>query len=136
MATTTRATRLNAFRSIFSALRIASRPGSAGMGERLASLPRLARATFSGEYTGSSRGRLLAMVGAVLYVVSPVDLVPEAFLSVLGLADDAVVLSWIAAAVVNETESFLAWERMQPGRTRTTGRPGAARETVDGHVVR
>ena len=56
--------------------------------------------------------------------------------SVLGLADDAVVLSWIAAAVVNETESFLAWERMQPGRTRTTGRPGAARQTVDGHVVR
>src|SRR5690348_2000204 len=119
MATTTRATRLNDFRSIFSAIRIASRPVAVGMGEQLASPPRLARATFRGEYTGSSRGRLLAMLGAVLYVVSPVDLVPEAFLSVLGLADDAVVLSWVAAAVVTETESFLAWERMQPGRTRT-----------------
>ena len=133
MATTTR---LSAFRSIFSAIRIASRPGSASMGERLASLPRLVRATFRGEYAGTSRGRLLAMLGAVLYVVSPVDLVPEALLSVVGLADDAVVLSWIAAAVVTETESFLAWERTQPGRARTAGRSGAAPETVAGHVVR
>jgi uncharacterized membrane protein YkvA (DUF1232 family) len=136
MATTTRATRLSGFRSILSAIRIASRPGSASMGERLASLPRLVRATFRGEYTGSSRGRLLAVLGAVLYVVSPVDLVPEALLSVVGLADDAVVLSWIAAAVVTETESFLAWERMQPGRARGTDPAGAARDTVDGHVVR
>ena len=136
MASTTRATRLSAFRSIFSAIRIASRPGSVGMGERLASLPRLVRATLRGEYTATSRGRLLAMLGAVLYVVSPVDLVPEALLSVVGLADDAVVLSWIAAAVVTETESFLAWERMQPGRSRAAGGSGAARETVDGHVVR
>jgi uncharacterized membrane protein YkvA (DUF1232 family) len=133
MATTTR---LSAFRSIFSAIRIASRPGSASMGERLASLPRLVRATFRGEYAGTSRGRLLAMLGAVLYVVSPVDLVPEALLSVVGLADDAVVLSWIAAAVVNETEAFLSWERTQPGRTRTTGPAAAGQETVDSHVVR
>ena len=44
-------------------------------------------------------------------VVSPFAVVPEAFLSVFGLADDAVVASWIAAALVNETENFLRWER-------------------------
>ena len=46
-----------------------------------------------------------------MYVVSPVDLVPELLLPFLGLADDALVISWIAASVINETETFLDWER-------------------------
>jgi uncharacterized membrane protein YkvA (DUF1232 family) len=51
------------------------------------------------------------LIAAVLYVVSPVDLVPELFLPFLGLGDDALVIGWIAASVINETESFLSWER-------------------------
>ncbi|GAA4716952.1 hypothetical protein GCM10025782_12480 [Pedococcus ginsenosidimutans] len=133
--------RWGALRTIASALRTALRPGTPSMGERAASVPRLVRATFRGEYTGTSRGRLLMIVAALGYVVSPIDVVPEAFLSVLGLADDAVVASWIAAALVNETESFLRWERTAapvgadaPGR-RTWRSRGAGR-TVPSHVVR
>jgi len=133
--------RWGALRTIASALRTALRPGTPSMGERAASVPRLLRATFRGEYTGTSRGRLLMIVAALGYVVSPIDVVPEAFLSVLGLADDAVVASWIAAALVNETESFLRWERTAapvgadaPGR-RTWRSRGAGR-TVPSHVVR
>ena len=48
-----------------------------------------------------------------------------------GLADDAVVMSWIAATVVNETESYLAWERLNLSKHDT-----AARETVQGDVLR
>jgi uncharacterized membrane protein YkvA (DUF1232 family) len=134
--------RWGAFRTIATALRIATRPGSPSMGERLASLPRLVRATFRGEYAGTSRRRLLLVLGAVAYVVSPVDFVPEVFLSVFGLADDAMVVSWIAAAVVNETESFLAWEKSVPsGRAASAsgsapGSSAAARETVSGRVIR
>jgi uncharacterized membrane protein YkvA (DUF1232 family) len=62
------------------------------------------------------------LLAGVLYVVSPVDLVPELLLPVLGLGDDALVIGWIAASVINETESFLGWER---DRDRT----------VQGHVV-
>jgi uncharacterized membrane protein YkvA (DUF1232 family) len=123
-------TRWGAFRTMGTALRNATRPGSPGMGERLASLPRLFRATFRGEYTGSTRGRLLMILGAVLYVVSPVDFLPEALLSVFGLADDAMVVSWIAASVVNETEAFLAWERSSPqAAARRSG------QSVPGRVV-
>jgi uncharacterized membrane protein YkvA (DUF1232 family) len=124
------ARRLGAFHTLATALRTAVRPGSPGLGERLTSVPRLFRATFSGEYAGTTRGRLLMLVGALAYVMSPVDFVPEAFLSVLGLADDALVLSWLAASVVNETEAFLAWERTTP----RAGRSG--HDTVPGHVVR
>jgi len=51
------------------------------------------------------------LVAAVLYVVSPIDLVPELFVPILGLGDDALVIGWIATTVINETESFLGWER-------------------------
>ena len=122
--------RLGAFRTLATALRTAMRPGSPALGERLSALPRLFAATFRGEYAGTTRGRLLLVLGAVAYVVSPFDFVPEAFLSVFGLADDALVFSWIAASVVNETEAFLAWERTAP-------RPSQRAEgTVRSHVVR
>ncbi|HEY3535051.1 MAG TPA: YkvA family protein [Pedococcus sp.] len=121
--------RLGAFRTLATAVRTAMRPGSPAMGERLTAIPRLFRATFRGEYAGTTKGRLLLILGAVAYVVSPIDFVPEAFLSVFGLADDAFVFSWIAASVINETESFLAWERTAPRAGR------ADHETVHGHVV-
>jgi uncharacterized membrane protein YkvA (DUF1232 family) len=64
-------------------------------------------------------------------------------LPLVGLADDAVVLSGIAAWLVNETEAYLAWERTtQPGARRGSGssRQGsgsasASSDTVTGHVV-
>lgn len=103
--------RWGAFRSLTTALRLATRPGTPGVGARLTSLPRLVRATLRGEYVGTTRGRMLMLVGALLYVVSPIDLVPELFLPILGLGDDALVITWIAASLINETESFLSWER-------------------------
>ena len=115
--------RWGAFRSLATAFRTATRTGTPGVGARLASLPRLVRATVRGEYAGTTRRRLLGIVGALLYVVSPIDLVPEMLLSFLGLADDALVISWIAASLINETESFLRWERDREGPVR-------------GHVIR
>lgn len=134
------ASRFGAFRTIFTAARTTMRPGSPGMGERGAAVPRLVRATLRGDYTGTTRGRLLMVLGAIAYVVSPFDVVPEAFLTVFGLADDAMVVSWIAATFVNETESFLKWER---SGSRGAGSAGSGRatagdpahETVPGHVV-
>jgi len=105
------ALRWGALRSLVTAFRTATRPGTPGVATRLTSLPRLVRETFRGEYAGTSRRRLLVIVGALLYVVSPIDLVPEMFLPLLGLGDDALVISWIAASLINETESFLRWER-------------------------
>ncbi len=124
--------RLGAFSALARAFRAATRPGSPGFGERFAAVPRLLRATMAGEYTGTSRGRLILALGGILYIVSPVDVVPEALLAFLGLADDALVASWVATTLINESESFLAWERSTGRPGRRGGRPG----TVPGHVVR
>jgi uncharacterized membrane protein YkvA (DUF1232 family) len=113
MAAATASMRWGAFRSIGMAVRAATRSGSPGLGERLAAVPRLVRSTVRGEYRGTSRGQLALLLAAVLYVVSPVDLVPEAALTIFGLGDDALVVAWIATALVNQTEGYLAWERQR-----------------------
>jgi uncharacterized membrane protein YkvA (DUF1232 family) len=69
------------------------------------------RATAKGQYDGGMR--VAVMAGAAAYIISPIDLVPEAFLFVFGLADDAVMITWLAGAVLAETERFLEWEKQR-----------------------
>jgi hypothetical protein len=85
--------------------------GGPGLGTRLAAVPRMIKATASGQYDGGMR--LALMTAATVYVVSPLDFVPEAFLALFGLVDDVVMVSWLAGSVLAETERFLAWEARQ-----------------------
>ncbi len=150
--------RLASVVAVARAVRMAVRPGGPSMGERAGAVPRMVRATFRGDYVGVSKGRLLMMLAAAGYLVSPLDLIPEAVLPIVGLADDALVLSWLATQLVEETEAFLEWEKgtmstpagasgtgagdaPYPGAAGPTGatngapRPAAA-QTVPGDVVR
>lgn len=125
------------FKSLATAVKIATRPGGPSMMERAQAVPRMVKAVRSGEYRGTSVGRLLMMLGAAGYLVSPVDLLPEGILGAFGLADDAMVGSWLAAQLVTETEEFLAWERSSgrgSGHGATPGFGGAGR-SVPGEVV-
>jgi uncharacterized membrane protein YkvA (DUF1232 family) len=106
-----RSMRWGTFLALARAFRTATRPGTPDLGTRLTSLPRLVGATIRGEYAGLSRLRLLLIVGALLYLISPVDLIPVVFLPLIGLGGDALIISWIVASLINETESFLRWER-------------------------
>ena len=126
-----RTTRTAAVLTLVRALRGASGPDEPGLAARLRAVPRLVRATASGDYSGTSRGRLAALAAAAVYVVSPVDLLPD-WLPLIGLADDAVVISWLAAAVLGETGGFLRWERAHAGR----GPTGPREDVVPGYVVR
>ena len=51
---------------------------------------------------------------AVLYLLSPVDLVPEGLLLAIGLVDDVVVATWLAGSALDATERFVGWEDTQP----------------------
>lgn len=153
--------RLGLLATLATAVRSALRPGSPGLRERAYAVPRLVRAALRGDYREVTTGHLALLAAAVLYILSPIDLVPEGLLNVIGLADDAVVLGWLVAALVNDTEGFLQWEgardRTQNGgqnggqngdqnrqrggdRARTSGGPqdapaSARGATVPGHVV-
>jgi uncharacterized membrane protein YkvA (DUF1232 family) len=108
-----------AFAALARALATGARSGPS-LGARLAALPRMIRATMRGQYDGGLR--LALMAAATAYIASPVDLLPEIPLAVLGLADDAVLVAWLAGAVLAETERFLAWEARH-------------RSVIPGHVV-
>ncbi|MEU4624169.1 YkvA family protein [Actinoplanes sp. NPDC023801] len=103
--------RAAAFTALARALTAGSR-GGPSLAQRLGALPRMIKASSRGEYDGGMR--LALMAAATAYVVSPIDVVPEAFLWVFGLVDDAVAVTWLAGAVLAETERFLEWERTRP----------------------
>lgn len=115
--------RLGVVAMVASSVRTAVRPGSPGLGERATAVPRMVSARLRGQYNGFTWGHLGVLAAAVVYIVSPLDLVPEGLFSVFGLADDAVVATLLAAALVNDTEAFLAWER---GGSRESRRSAGA----------
>lgn len=107
--------RISAFRALWRALRGHREPGAPDLGERARALPRLTGDALAGRYPGIGRGKLAMIVIALVYVVSPVDVVPELLLNVLGLTDDAVVGMWLAGTFLTETERYLRWRRTPPG---------------------
>ncbi|MFC6886026.1 MULTISPECIES: YkvA family protein [Actinomadura] len=52
-------------------------------------------------YYRTGRGKIAAMAVAVLYIVSPIDLIPDVFLPV-GIVDDATAFAWLAFALAQE----------------------------------
>ncbi len=114
--------RTAAFAALWRYARGARRPGTPGLMARISALPGLVGAVLSGRWKGVGRGRLALMGVAVLYVLSPVDVVPEGLFLAVGLVDDAVILGWLAGSVLDATERFIAWER---GQT----------QIVDGRIV-
>jgi len=102
--------RTAAFTALAKALASGAR-GGPSIGKRLAALPRMLKATAKGQYDGGMRVALMA--AATAYVISPIDFIPEAIFLVFGLADDAVVIVWLAGTVLSETERFLEWEKQR-----------------------
>jgi uncharacterized membrane protein YkvA (DUF1232 family) len=91
-------------------------------------------AALTGRYPGLDRRRLAVMALAAVYVVSPVDLLPGAVFLLLGVADDALVVTWLAGALLSEADAFLDWEAARAG---PAGRTAADHpDVVVGEVVR
>ncbi|AGZ39374.1 YkvA family protein [Actinoplanes friuliensis] len=102
--------RTAAFTALAKALVSGSR-GGPSIGKRLAALPRMLKATAKGQYDGGLRVAMMA--AATAYVVSPIDVIPEAMFLVFGLADDAVMITWLAGTVLAETQRFIEWEKQR-----------------------
>jgi uncharacterized membrane protein YkvA (DUF1232 family) len=95
--------------------------GPTGFLRRLGAIPAMLRDGLTGRFPGLTRGKLMLMTLAALYIVSPIDLLPEALLTIPGLADDAVIGAWLAAALFTSTDDYLLWrgqvsDRVVPGQ--------------------
>jgi uncharacterized membrane protein YkvA (DUF1232 family) len=75
----------------------------------LLAMIRLGRAHQRNEYREISRPKLLMVVAALIYFVSPFDVIPD-WLPVLGHIDDAFVVTLALKSVRTELDAFMAWE--------------------------
>lgn len=73
---------------------------------------RLVRSYASGEYRAIKTGTIISGLAVLLYVLSPIDLIPD-FIPVLGWLDDLSLISWFVGKFRGELTSFRDWEARQ-----------------------
>jgi uncharacterized membrane protein YkvA (DUF1232 family) len=71
----------------------------------LKTMLRLIQAYSKGTYREVPWGTLLAIVGAIIYFVNPLDVIPDVIAGA-GLVDDAMVISFVASKIHNSLEKF------------------------------
>lgn len=70
---------------------------------------RLVKAYISGDYRQVSKKFLVLGVAVLLYLVSPLDIIPD-FIPALGLLDDISLMAWFVDAFMKEIRKFREWE--------------------------
>ena len=70
---------------------------------------RLIRAYYRREYRNVPMQSLVMIVGAIIYILNPFDLIPD-WIAGLGFADDAVVLAFAVRRTRETLDDFMTWE--------------------------
>ncbi len=81
---------------------------AADVREKIGIILRMLDAHARGKYTQVSVRNLVLSIGAMLYLVSPLDFIPDFIVG--GLVDDIGILLWVFNNMRREIEEFLAWE--------------------------
>ncbi|MDO4502809.1 MAG: YkvA family protein [Coriobacteriia bacterium] len=85
------------------------------VGEELAHVPALAsllRSHVAGEYALAPIGSVVAILGALIYWVSPIDVIPD-FLPAIGYADDALVVAICWSLVSADVQAYQDWRTLK-----------------------
>ncbi len=77
-------------------------------------LLRLLKAWKQGSYRGLSVRTVASIAVAILYVLSPVDAIPD-FIPGIGLIDDAAILALLLHSLARDLAAFRVWERNRDG---------------------
>lgn len=86
-----------------------------GLTEKLKDIPlivELVRAYVKKEYKEIPIGSIIGLVSALIYFLSPVDLIPDV-LPVIGYVDDAVVIALAIRFAYTDLEDFKKWKANQ-----------------------
>jgi uncharacterized membrane protein YkvA (DUF1232 family) len=70
---------------------------------------RLVKAYINGSYRNVSTQSLISGIAVLLYVLTPIDLVPD-FIPVIGMMDDLSLMAWFINNFQEEINKFTAWE--------------------------
>jgi uncharacterized membrane protein YkvA (DUF1232 family) len=75
----------------------------------LQTILRLLRAYSAGEYRTIQETTLVIIVAAIIYLITPLDVIPDAIPGI-GYLDDATVLALAVARTRQELDDFMVWE--------------------------
>ncbi|MCI0555993.1 MAG: DUF1232 domain-containing protein, partial [Anaerolineae bacterium] len=78
--------------------------------DKLSALFRLVKAYLNGEYTKVPWESLVLAVGAIIYFLSPLDLIPD-FIPVIGFSDDLAIIIMVYMSLQPILADFLASEK-------------------------
>jgi len=70
---------------------------------------RLVRAWVRRDYKSVPWESVVLALGAIVYFLSPIDLIPD-FILGLGYLDDAAFVAWVVQSIRGDIKEFLAWE--------------------------
>lgn len=70
---------------------------------------RMVRAYMRGDYRDISRKSMVIGVAVLLYLVTPLDIIPD-FIPVFGLMDDISLMAWFVDAFSKEITKYREWE--------------------------
>jgi uncharacterized membrane protein YkvA (DUF1232 family) len=79
-------------------------------------LGRMLRSWVAREYTEVSPEAIVAALAALIYFVSPIDIIPD-FLPLIGHLDDVLIIGYLTKVFNKEMERFLTWEFRHKERT-------------------
>lgn len=83
----------------------------AGFFEKVRTLLRMLRAYINGQYREIPWKSLLMIIGALIYFLMPLDLIPD-FIPMTGLADDISIIFLVFNMINEDIEDFLEYEQM------------------------
>ena len=79
----------------------------------LQTMLRLIRAYSRDEYRGVTPSTLVVIVAAIIYLLNPLDLIPDS-IPALGFLDDATVLALAVRRSRQDLDDFMIWETSTP----------------------
>jgi len=80
--------------------------------EKIPILFRLIKQWKNGNFKLNASNKWMIILG-LIYIISPIDLIPGDLLNIVGLTDDLAVIAIVFSRLNKEIENFLRWENTQ-----------------------
>jgi uncharacterized membrane protein YkvA (DUF1232 family) len=84
----------------------------AGVWDQLVLMFSLVNAWISGRYRKVPMRSIVSIVGAIIYFLMPIDVIPD-FIPVIGFVDDVFVIGLVLKQVSSDLEDFRVWRDSQ-----------------------
>lgn len=83
-----------------------------GIWQKMVLLFAVAKDYVNGDYTEIPKRSIIAILGGLIYFLSPIDVIPD-FVPVLGFVDDIYILNLVFRQVLKDLEKYKVWKDAQ-----------------------